>query len=151
MRKEKGYTGMTIRVPLNIAKEIKKLKEDKDLSTYGLALQYWIRAEREHAIDLELFDTKNEIENLIKAERSNLKQIGDLIRITEKIVDQNKEVRGKVETLCSVIQLGLGSDSPWPTKLRSAMGCKKCPVEGYIKKSTRKSKSSKRRKIKHLT
>lgn len=39
---EKSYEGLSIRVPLNIAKELKKLKEEEDLPSIGSALQIYI-------------------------------------------------------------------------------------------------------------
>jgi len=40
--KQKTYEGLSIRVPLPIAKELKKLKEEENLSSIGSALQIYI-------------------------------------------------------------------------------------------------------------
>lgn len=39
---KRSYEGMTIRVPLPIARELKKLKEEEDLPSIGSALQIYI-------------------------------------------------------------------------------------------------------------
>lgn len=42
MQKAKSYEGLTVRVPINMARELKKLKEEKDLPSMGSALQIYI-------------------------------------------------------------------------------------------------------------
>jgi len=42
MEKTKSYEGLTVRVPINMARELKKLKKEKDLPSMGSALQIYI-------------------------------------------------------------------------------------------------------------
>ncbi len=59
---EKSYEGLSIRVPLNIAKELKKLKKEENLSSIGSALQIYIEN-----IKIERLESKlNELEAAIR-------------------------------------------------------------------------------------
>lgn len=64
--KKKSYQGMVVRIPINIAKEVKKLREDKDLGSYGLALKYWIEQQKDEQIDSRLINLEEKIEELGK-------------------------------------------------------------------------------------
>lgn len=75
MEKEKSYTGLTIRIPANIAKELKELKDGQDLSSYGLALQYWVRQQQDEEIQSRLIDLEEKI-----------KEVGKLLHTTMAIV-----------------------------------------------------------------
>lgn len=64
--KKKSYEGMTVRIPINVAKEVRKLREDKDLGSYGLALTYWIEQQKDEEIQLQLADIKVKLEEIVK-------------------------------------------------------------------------------------
>ncbi|MBA7491461.1 hypothetical protein ES702_02007 [subsurface metagenome] len=52
--KKNSREGLTVRLPLNIANEVKKLRDDRELPSYGIALQYWIRQQLDQQIDSRL-------------------------------------------------------------------------------------------------
>ena len=43
MEKTKGYEGLTIRIPSHLARELKTLKDEEDLPSFGAALQIYIQ------------------------------------------------------------------------------------------------------------
>jgi len=67
---EKSYEGLSIRVPLPIAKELKKLKQEQELPSIGSALQIYIEN-----IKIERLESKlNELEAAIR-ESNQVKQL----------------------------------------------------------------------------
>lgn len=66
MKKEKSYTGLTIRIPANLAKELKALKDGRDLTSYGLALQYWVRQQIDQGIESRLVKLEELIHRIAK-------------------------------------------------------------------------------------
>ena len=70
---------LTVRIPKNIAREVRKLKDDQDLNSYGLALQYWIEQQKDERVESQLI-------KLEETQRKGFKMRGDAILRLNRIV-----------------------------------------------------------------
>jgi len=66
MQKTKSYEGLTVRVPVNMARELKKLKAEKDLPSMGSALQIFIENMKMEKIEGRLDKLEERLEELLK-------------------------------------------------------------------------------------
>jgi len=96
MEKDKSYEGLTIRIPSNVAQELKKLKNDRDLPSYGLALQYWVRQQIDEQIAsrlIKLEELMNKVakgfdyfeDRIMRADEKSITNSGWLGTILEKV------------------------------------------------------------------
>ena len=68
---KRSYEGMTIRVPINFAKELKQLKEEEDLPTIGSALQVYIETIKIERLESKLSELESAIQEINQVIRVN--------------------------------------------------------------------------------
>lgn len=61
---EKTYKGMSIRIPLNIARELKKLKQEEDLPSIGSALQIYIETIKIERLESKLSELETALQEI---------------------------------------------------------------------------------------
>ncbi|MBA7707197.1 hypothetical protein ES703_116066 [subsurface metagenome] len=77
--KNESYEGMTIRVPVDIARQLKELRKTKNLSSYGSALKYWIEQQHNEQIEARLNHLEEQVTKLPK-------RLAEMIVLHEKLI-----------------------------------------------------------------
>lgn len=108
---------MTIRVPTEIAKELFKLRDTKNVPTVGSALKVWIDEEINRARDAEVFQLRELIDQILAG-----------------VLVQTRRVNQFEPVVCEAFQELLGKDHKWAKELREATNCKGCPSAVKSKK-----------------
>lgn len=87
----KSYEGMTIRVPVDIARELKELRKDKDLPSYGSALKYWIEQQQNEQIEARLNKIEEQITKTTNIVKGWPKVMAEMLVLHEKLTREKKE------------------------------------------------------------
>ncbi|MBA7496781.1 hypothetical protein ES702_07390 [subsurface metagenome] len=96
----KSYEGMTIRVPVDIARELKELRKDKDLPSYGSALKYWIEQQRDEQIDTRLNEIEEKIKKMTKILDIFVNKVDKLFnRLLDALFKINKRTEARLNSL----------------------------------------------------
>ena len=94
---------INVRIPSYVAKELVRLRDEKDLPTIGSALQFYIQQMKEDSLQKQTKSVANDLAAFIKE-----------VRKRDKVL----------QVTCGAIHYILGAKSPWAKKLRKEMGCK---------------------------
>lgn len=100
---------INVRIPSHVAKELVRLRDEKDLPTIGSALQFWVQQMKEDNLQKQITNLANNLSDLIKQ-----------IQKRDKVLS----------VTCCAIHYILGAKDPWPALLRKEIGCKdlQCPT-----------------------
>lgn len=115
--KAKFMDTMSIKLPKATIEHLRKLKEEKELSSMSVALKYWIEQEYNARIETRLL----KLEELTG-------------QILSGVLVQTRRMNKFQPTICGAFQELLGKDHKWAKNLREVTNCKGCPTPVKSKK-----------------
>jgi len=90
---------MLVRLPVEIAEQLIKLRNDKNLSTVGVALQYWIQQQSNQQIDTRLNSIEEEINKLTKIAKEHTGLIVGIDNLMNRILNLFLKANQRFEAL----------------------------------------------------
>lgn len=110
--KAKFMDTMSIRLPKATIEHLRKLKEQKELSSMSVALKYWIEQEYNARIESRLTNVEETMNQILTG-----------------VLVLTKRVNNFQPAVCATFQDLVGKDHKWAREIRKATNCKGCPVE----------------------
>jgi len=117
---------MVVRLPVEVAESLAKLRGEKNLATLGSALKYWVDEQIQEQRELEFSEIKQTVENTREDTIEAIKKIG---KAFDGVLDVIKTRDKVLNLLCGDMHLILGGNNPFAKKLREfSKHPDKCPM-----------------------
>ena len=100
---ENSSDTISVRLPRQVAKELRNLRDHENLASIGAALQVYIQKMKDDRMQRQIDNVAKNLASLVKRDTKRDR----ILNVT-----------------CGAIHYILGAKSPWSKKLRKEMGCK---------------------------
>lgn len=134
MKKQNPY-GMSIRLPEDLVKTLKKVRNDEQLPSMATAIKFWVEQQVNERREAELAQLMKMFENTqkvaIKAITKEIaKQIKQIYKSINRIVNTIEDRDKVLNALCADMHLIFGGNNPLTKKLREfSKYPEKCPMK----------------------